>query len=79
MRSKLPTSVAACCPQAKGEMDAFAEFVAASAAAPADFERIARYYQDKGQLDKAADMWSKCDQYPKALQLYLKVRAGAVL
>jgi hypothetical protein len=39
-----------------------------------DYQRIAQYYESRGEFDKAADMWSKCDQAPRAVQLYLKVR-----
>lgn len=58
------------------EMDTFARIVAASAK-PVDYQRIAQYYESRGEYDKAADMWSKCDQAPRAVQLYLKVGACA--
>lgn len=38
-----------------------------------DYSRIAQYYESRGEYDKAADMWTKCDQAPRAVQLYLKV------
>ncbi len=40
-----------------------------------DYSRIAQYYESRGEYDKAADMWTKCDQAPRAVQLYLKVCA----
>ncbi|GLC35581.1 hypothetical protein PLESTB_000191100 [Pleodorina starrii] len=60
------------------EMDTFARIVAASAK-PVDYQRIAQYYESRGEYDKAADMWSKCDQTPRAVQLYLKVGSNAAL
>lgn len=38
-----------------------------------DYARIAQYYESRGEYDKAADMWAKCDKPDKAVQLYLKV------
>ncbi|PNW73788.1 hypothetical protein CHLRE_13g572700v5 [Chlamydomonas reinhardtii] len=60
------------------EMDTFARIVAASAK-PVDYQRIAQYYESRGEYDKAADMWSKCDQAPRAVQLYLKVGTNPAL
>lgn len=60
------------------EMDTFARIVAASAK-PVDYSRIAQYYESRGEYDKAADMWTKCDQAPRAVQLYLKVGSNAAL
>ncbi|KXZ49298.1 hypothetical protein GPECTOR_22g892 [Gonium pectorale] len=60
------------------EMDTFARIVAASAK-PVDYQRIAQYYESRGEYDKAADMWTKCDQSPRAVQLYLKVGTDQAL
>lgn len=61
-----------------GWMDGCAAAHAAHAmqAKPVDFARIAQYYESRGEYDKAADMWAKCDKPDKAVQLYLKVRLG---
>lgn len=58
--------------QGHNQMDTFARIVAASAK-PVDYQRIAQYYESRGEFDKAGDMWASCDQHPRAVQLYLKV------
>ena len=39
-------------------------------------ERIAVYYEQRGELDKAGDMWARTEQRERALKLYLRVRDG---
>jgi WD repeat-containing protein 19 len=69
---------AMCDMQARGEMDLFTDVVTSSAA-PSDFERIAQYYESRGELTKAADMWGQCNQKSeRAIQLYLQVRSHNV-
>mmetsp|Transcript_36982 Transcript_36982/g.82211 ORF Transcript_36982/g.82211 Transcript_36982/m.82211 type:complete len:1366 (+) Transcript_36982:300-4397(+) len=58
--------------QKYNEMDTFARIVTASAK-PVDYQRIAQYYESRGEYDKAGDMWSSSGQDAKAVQLYLKV------
>jgi WD repeat-containing protein 19 len=53
-------------------MDTFAGLVSASAK-PYDFQRIAQYYESRGEYDKAGDMWAACEQWARAVQLFLKV------
>ena len=38
-----------------------------------DYQRIAQYYESRGEYDKAGDMWGSSGQDTKAVQLYLKV------
>ena len=58
--------------QGHNEMDTFARIVQASAK-PVDYQRIAQYYESRGEYDKAGDMWAASGQDTKAVQLYLKV------
>lgn len=58
--------------QAHQEMDTFAALVAANAA-PAELQRIAAYYESRGELAKAGDVWLRCGQQARAVQLYLQV------
>lgn len=44
--------------------------------APLQVERIAAYYEHRGQLEQAADMWARAEQREKALRLYLQVGAA---
>lgn len=39
--------------------------------------RIAQYYEQRGESEKAADMWVKAAQPDKAVQLYIQVRLGS--
>lgn len=59
--------------QGHNEMDTFARIVASSTR-PVDYQRIALYYESRGEYDKAGDMWASSGQEAKAVQLYLKVR-----
>lgn len=36
--------------------------------------RIAQYYEQRGEPEKAADMWVKAGQPDKAVRLYVQVR-----
>lgn len=54
------------------EMDTFARIITLSAK-PVDYQRIAQYYESRGEYDKAADMWAQSGQEAKAVALYLKV------
>ena len=38
-----------------------------------DYQRIAQYYESRGEYDKAGDMLASSGQESKAVQLYLKV------
>jgi WD repeat-containing protein 19 len=58
--------------QANGLMDVFAQLVAAAALSMADLERISAYYEARGELGKAADLAAKCEQWARAVTLYLK-------
>lgn len=58
--------------QGHNQMDTFAQIVASSTR-PVDFQRIALYYESRGEYDKAGDMWAASGQEAKAVQLYLKV------
>jgi WD repeat-containing protein 19 len=58
--------------QAHGEMDTFAALVAANAA-PAELQRIAAYYESRGELSKAGDVALRCGQQARAVTLYLQV------
>jgi hypothetical protein len=44
-------------------------------ATPTQVERIAAYYEQRGELEQAGDMWARAEQPDKALRLYLAVRA----
>lgn len=69
--------------QAHGVMDTFAAVLssgAGGAAAPAgELQRIAQYYESRGEYEKAADTWVTCEQDSRAVQLYLKVGTPAAL
>eukprot|EP00798_Chlamydomonas_sp_ICE-L_P012670 gene12669-15902_t len=64
--------------QGHNEMDTFARIVQSSAKT-ADYNRIAQYYEGRGEFDKAGDMYASSEQYPRAVQLYLKVGNNATL
>jgi hypothetical protein len=36
--------------------------------------RIAQYYMQRGEPEKAADMWAKAGQPERAVELYVQVR-----
>jgi hypothetical protein len=38
--------------------------------------RIAQYYTQRGEPEKAADMWAKTGQPERAVELYVQVRAA---
>ena len=61
---------------ANGEMEAFAEFVGVGSKGGQEAERIAEYYEKRGELEKAAEMWSQAGQSGRAMNLLLKVRAS---
>ncbi|MEW5318051.1 MAG: hypothetical protein WDW38_009304 [Sanguina aurantia] len=60
------------------EMDTFARCVI-NCIANVDYPKIAQYYESRGEFDKAGDMWAAGEQYPRAVQLYLKVGTDAAL
>jgi hypothetical protein len=60
---------------ANGEMETFADFVGVETQGGAETERIAEYYEKRGGLEKAAEMWSRAGQIGRAINLLLKVRA----
>lgn len=64
--------------QQHSEMDTFARIVASGAKA-VDFQKIAMYYESRGEYEKAGEMWERCDQDPRAVQLYLKVGSNSAL
>ncbi|KAF5840991.1 hypothetical protein DUNSADRAFT_14848 [Dunaliella salina] len=64
--------------QNKGAMDTFARILM-STTQPADYGRIAYYYENRGEYVKAGDMWCAAEEYPRAVQLYLKINDDAVL
>jgi len=64
--------------QNKGAMDTFARILM-STTQPADYGRIAHYYENRGEYIKAGDMWCAAEEYSRAVQLYLKVNDDAVL
>lgn len=43
-----------------------------------DFLRIAGYYEQHNEAEKAGDMWERAEQPPKAVDAYLRVRAQRV-
>jgi len=64
---------------ANGEMEAFAEFVGVGSKGGQEAERIAEYYEKRGELEKAAEMWSQAGQSGRAMNLLLKVGTTAAL
>lgn len=64
--------------QGHNEMDTFARIVRSSAK-PVDYQRIAAYYESRGEYDKAGDMWGATDQHARAIQLFLKVGSNSAL
>eukprot|EP01029_Cantina_marsupialis_P026834 TRINITY_DN7306_c0_g1_i3.p1 TRINITY_DN7306_c0_g1~~TRINITY_DN7306_c0_g1_i3.p1 ORF type:complete len:1019 (-),score=347.17 TRINITY_DN7306_c0_g1_i3:302-3358(-) len=53
------------------EMDVFADHIGELGSASV-FTRIAKYHESKGRWSIAGDFYSKCQQYQKALKLYLQ-------
>lgn len=60
------------------EMDTFARIVT-EGAKTVDYQRIAQYYESRGEFEKAGEMWQHCDQEHRAVQLYLKVGSNSAL
>lgn len=44
--------------------------------APEEAGRIAEYYEQRGERDKAGDMWAAAGQHDRAVALYVQVSAG---
>lgn len=57
--------------QSSGQMDAFATALTANSR-PGDFERIAEYYESRGEFEKAGDMWVENEEGGRAIKAYLK-------
>ncbi|KAG2385456.1 hypothetical protein C9374_003271 [Naegleria lovaniensis] len=53
------------------EMDTYAKIIE-NKAEKSDYLSIAKYYESKVALDKAADYYLKCDEYATALTLYVQ-------
>ncbi|GBF91989.1 hypothetical protein Rsub_04713 [Raphidocelis subcapitata] len=67
----------------RGEMDAFAALVGAGASAKSEagprVEKIAAYYEARGQPERAADAWARAEQRERAARLYLQVGTTAAI
>lgn len=58
--------------QSSGTMDAFAKALAANSK-PGDYDRIASYYESRGELEKAGDVWEQGEEWGRAIKLYLRL------
>jgi hypothetical protein len=57
--------------QAHDLMDTFALFLGRDGE-PAQYARVAEYYESKALLEQAADFYERAEHYNKALRLYLQ-------
>ncbi|KAL9647005.1 hypothetical protein ABK040_013859 [Willaertia magna] len=58
--------------QTHDEMDTYARIIGDEGQAKDEYMYIAKYYESKMNLDKAADYYFKCEEYSTALTLYIQ-------
>lgn len=64
--------------QTHGQMDVYVRFMGSNASSD-ECVRIAGYYEARGNLDAAAELFSQGGQPQKALLLYMQVRGSSHL
>jgi len=63
--------------QENEEMPRFVEILG-DAGTPEEYERLAAYFESKGDFSKAGDLHARCAQYPAAVRNFLKVGAHCI-
>lgn len=64
--------------QTHGQMDAYVRSLGSNPSS-ADCVRAAAYYETRGNMDAAAQLYAQCGQPDKALTLYMQVRYHPVM